>query len=391
MTELLDTLIFKNTLSNHSPEPLPFEVQCIESDDQALGYFHQNGATTLEHAFTLANILHRNRKPLEAACIYGLAFRIRSVSSEQYPLPESLMQVRLLCLLKAGKELPEHDMMQLKNLFLPYANYIEGILCSWRGGDKKKSLIHIGNAFEEFVSGEEIDWLYLEIAKSIRPCLFNSISEDLDFNVKIPRKVFMYWDKNPPNEIIENIDFHKNINDIEFEMFNYEKSCEWLYSYYGIEARDLFISMRHPAESADFLRVHVTNVYGGWWLDADARLRDEQTLQFILTQKNDVVLFLTKNFVTHNDFYGTIAHSEVMEECLRILYNNCYKRHHLYIAYKTGPGIFNRALSRIAYRSLNKINSKETIGIFNQDIFEKLIEQIDAPYKEILPLWQNTL
>lgn len=389
MTEELDAFIFKNTLDIFLPEPMPFEVECIERDDQALSYFHQNGGSVLEHAFTIANILHRNRKPLEAACIYGLAFRIRAKITEQYPLPESLMQVRLLCFLKAGQKLPEYDINKLKQLSIPLTNYIEGVSLAWRGGDKKASLLHIGNSFEEFVSGEEIDWLYLEIAKNIQPNLLKSSYDLVRNETSIPKKIFMYWDKNPPEEIVENIEFHKNINKIDVEVFDYEKSCEWLYKYYGIESREIFISMRHPAEAADFLRVHVTNLYGGWWLDADARLRNEDALQFMLNQKNDSVIFLTENYVTHNDFYGTIANSKIMEECLRILYNNCYKRHHLYIAYKTGPGIFNRALSRSIYRSLNGIENNETIGIYNQIKFNDIIEQINAPYKNILPLWQE--
>lgn len=389
MTEESDTFIFKNTLDIFPPEPMPFEVECIKRDEQALGYFHQHGGTVLEHAFTIANILHRNRKPFEAACIYGLAFRLRSMNNDQYPLPESLMQVRLLCFLKSGQNLPEYDINKLRELSIPLANYIEGVSWAWRGGDKKTSLMHIGNSFEEFVSGEEIDWLYLEIAKNIQPNLLKSLDNVVEKETAIPKKLFMYWDKNPPEEIVENIEFHKNINGIDIEIFDYEKSCEWLYYYYGVESRELFISMRHPAEAADFLRVHVTNLYGGWWLDADARIRNEDALKFMLNQKNDVVLFLTENHVTHNDYYGTIANSKIMGECLRVLYNNCYKRHHLYIAYKTGPGIFNRSLSRAIHRSLNGIKNSESIGIYDQHKFNEIIEQINAPYKGILPLWQE--
>ncbi|WP_061488942.1 glycosyltransferase family 32 protein [Acetobacter tropicalis] len=389
MTEkTLDELVAENTLDIYPPEPMPFEIECIERDHQATEYFGHHGGTVLEHAFTIANILHRNQKPFEAACIYGLAFRIRATNRDQYPLPQSLMQVRLLCLLKAGKPLPEHDLQTLASLCRPYANYIEGIASAWRGGDNKAALVHIGNAFEEFLSGEEIDWLYLEIARKIQPSLFNSDKPERASGQTIPRKLFMYWDKEPPEEITENIYFHQGIPDMEIEVFNQEKAASWLYEYYGIEAREFFLGMRHPAEAADFLRVHVTNLLGGWWLDADARIRDEAALQFMLEQKDDVVLFLTQNFVTHNDFYGTVAKSSIMEECLRILYNNCYKHRHLYIAYKTGPGIFNRALSRTAFRALQGIPNEERVKLYDQSKFEEVIQQIDAPYKARLPLWQ---
>lgn len=390
MTEKsLKTLIFENTLEIYPPEPMPFEIECISRDVQAKEYFERHGGTILEHAFTIANILHMNKMPFEAACIYGLAFRIRSTNQDQYPLPQSLLQVRLLCFLKAGLTPPEHDLLTLSNLSRPYINYIEGIMAAWRGSDPEESLKHIGNAFEEFMSGEEIDWLYLEIAKKIHPSLL--LKDPLYKNncQKIPRKIFMYWDKNPPNEILENIYFHQGIPDFEIEIFDQDKASSWLYEYYGIEARELFLTMRHPAEAADFLRVHVTNLLGGWWLDADARICNEKSLEFLLEQQDEVILFSTNNYVIHNDFYGTTPQSNIMEECLRILYNNCYKHKHLYIAYKTGPGIFNRAISRTIFRKIQGIANKDSIKIYSQEDFSSIIEQIDAPYKEKLPLWQS--
>lgn len=48
---------------------------------------------------------------------------------------------------------------------------------------------------------------------------------------------------------------------------------------------------RHPAEAADFLRVHVTQIYGGWWLDADIRVRDQDALNFMATQTAGNVFF----------------------------------------------------------------------------------------------------
>ncbi|MGO3518273.1 MAG: hypothetical protein ACTINM_07250, partial [Acetobacter cibinongensis] len=345
-------------------------------------------ATTLEHAFTVANILHRNRMPFEAACIYGLAYRIHSKNQGEYPLPQALMQVRLLCFLKAGKELPEHDLHALSVLSRPYANYIESIRAAWRGGDPRQSLLHMGNAFEEFLSGEEIDWLYLETALQVQPSLFNTDAPSIGQSAGIPKKLFMYWDKNPPEEIVENLYFHQGIPDLDIKLFNQEEAAEWLYRFYGPEAREFFLAMRHPAEAADFLRVHVTNLYGGWWLDADARIADVSALNFMLQEKNDVALFLTQGNVVHNDFYGTVAKSNIMQECLLVLYNNCYRHKHLYIAYKTGPGIFNRAASRTAYRALENINQGERVKFYNQAKFEEIITQIDAPYKSRLPLWQ---
>ncbi|GAN62549.1 hypothetical protein AA0313_0959 [Acetobacter indonesiensis NRIC 0313] len=373
--DTLDNLASGNTGDVYPKAPTAFEIECIERDAQATEYFRNQGATTLEHAFTVANILHRNQKPFEAACIYGLAFRIHSKNQGEYPLPQALMQVRLLCFLKAGKELPEHDLQTLAALCRPYANYIESIRAAWRGGDSRQALIHMGNAFEEFVSGEEIDWLYLEIARKIHPSLFNSDILKSAGEKRIPQKLFMYWDKNPPEEVIENLYFHQGIPDMEIKFFNKEDAVEFLYQYYGTEARELFLSMRSSAEAADFLRVHVTNLYGGWWLNADARIENEDALNFMLGQQDDVVLFLNKNHVVHNGFYGTLANSVFMGECLRSLYTNSYKHRYLYRPYKTGPGIFNRALSRIAFRALQGINDGERIKLYDQEKFDEIIKK----------------
>lgn len=384
MTEKsLEVLVFENTLEIYPPEPMSFEIECLCKDQEAKEYFEKHEADTLEHVFNIANILHRNKKPFEAACIYGLAFRIRSTNRDRYPLPQFLLQVRLLCFLKAGCTLPEHDLLTLRELSRPYTDYIEGIMRAWKGEDPKKSLEHMENAFEEFFSGEEVDRLYLEIAQKIHPSVFleNNINNK---SRNIPRKIFMYWDKNPPEEVLDNIYFHQSIPDFKIEVFDHDKAASWLYEYYGKEARELFLAMRHPAEATDFLKVHVTNLFGGWWLNADVRIRDEKSLEFILNQQAEVVLFSTDNYVIHNDFYGTVPRSGIMEECLRILYTNCYNYRYLYEKYKTGSGIFNRAMTRTIFRNIQGIPNIDIIKLSDQSSFNSVIEKINISSKEII-------
>ncbi|WP_026398827.1 glycosyltransferase family 32 protein [Acetobacter nitrogenifigens] len=85
---------------------------------------------------------------------------------------------------------------------------------------------------------------------------------------RIPFRVYMYWDQNPPTEIQENFDYHRQIQGLDYQVFNKDHATEWLYQNYGVEARGLFLGARHPAEAADFLRVHIMQLYGGWWLVA---------------------------------------------------------------------------------------------------------------------------
>lgn len=363
-----------------------YDFKNISVDKQALDYFNDNGIKNVHDAFQIANILHTNKNVKEASVIYGLAFRIHTKEPNNYPLAQSLLQARLLCMLKAGLRPPQNEIDVLRQYNIPYAKYIEGISLAWKDNKGEEALRHIKNAYEEFHTGEEIDSLYLEIVVKNAPNLLDA-SVEVDEKIKIPRNLFMYWDNNPPPEILSNFEFHKNIKEFNFKIFNKEEASEWLYSNYGVEARSIFLTARHPAEAADFLRVHVTQVYGGWWLDADIRVRDDDALHFMLSQEAANVFLLTHNNVVHNDFYGTIPESSIGEDCLLSLYRNCYLHHGLFIAYKTGPGIFNRAINRRAWRRMQGFPVRDNIKIYNHEIFDKVIYQFDTPYKGVLPSW----
>lgn len=206
---------------------------------------------------------------------------------------------------------------------------------------------------------------------------------------RIPFRVYMYWDQNPPPEIQENFDYHRQIQGLDYQVFNKDHATEWLYQNYGVEARGLFLGARHPAEAADFLREHIMQLYGGWWLDADIRLRDEESVNFLREQTAQNVLLLTDNGVVHNDLYGSVRNSIIGQDCLLSLYRNCYLHHGLFIADKTGPGIFNRALSRIAHHSLIGEKPNQTIKIYDHIMFDRVIHQFATPYKQHLPSWHT--
>ncbi|GBQ92327.1 hypothetical protein AA23498_1423 [Acetobacter nitrogenifigens DSM 23921 = NBRC 105050] len=70
-----------------------------------------------------------------------------------YPLAQSLLQARLLCLLKGGCRAPQDEIEALRRLNLPFANYIQGIEAAWRDRDGERGPRTIGNAFEEFHTG----------------------------------------------------------------------------------------------------------------------------------------------------------------------------------------------------------------------------------------------
>ncbi len=68
--------------------------------------------------------------------------------------------------------------------------------------------------------------------------------------------------KTPPPEIAENFDYHRKLNGFEVRIMDFAEATEWLYDNYGIEARNIFLNARHPAEAADLFAA--TSIAGAW-------------------------------------------------------------------------------------------------------------------------------
>ncbi|MCQ9154094.1 glycosyltransferase family 32 protein [Acidomonas methanolica] len=351
----------------------------VAHDPGAWHYVTHHDMTTLMAAFTLANILHTDSKPFEASRFYRLAFDRHSGNPAEYPRPEALLQARLLCLLKAGHTLPEHELAELYALSHPMGDYISGIRMAWTNGAHTQALQFIGNAYESFHTGEEADCRYLEVALQTQYASFAPATR------AIPPHLYMFWDKAPPPEIEDNIDYHETLDGLaRFKIYDRDEAADLLYDSYGIEARTLFLESRHPAEAADFFRVHAIALHGGWWLDADLRLRSADSLASTAEHQ----FFITPNFYVHNDFFGAIPGSPVLNDCLLSLYRNSYQHRSLFIAYKTGPGIFNRAVNRMIHRNIRAPQPLSMV-ISPPDRFSDAVEEFETPYKLVSPNWQT--
>lgn len=127
----------------------------------------------------------------------------------------------------------------MRSLSIPYAQYIEGVQKGWNGASAIEALKTIGNAFEEFHTGEEADTLWLGFALRAKPSLFDVRLDVNSPSTRIPRRIFMYWDKNPPPEIAENFDYHRKLSGFEVRIMDFAEATEWLYDNHGIEARYL--------------------------------------------------------------------------------------------------------------------------------------------------------
>lgn len=360
---------------------------------QALNVFKQHGAKELKALFDIANILSTEHFYSEAAFFYRLAFDAHSKSPTQYPLAHVLLMARQIVLLKANLPLKQEELDQLKSLCTPLYNFVVGWRLYKAEHDAFAAIKIMQNCYEEFHTGEEADTIYLTIMMDI----FNPLpaigikkraAGKVDFNV-IPNNLFLYWDQNPPKEISDNFEYLKKISHFHLKIFDKAEATEWLYQNYGVEARQIFLSARHPAEAADFLRIHVINYYGGWWLDADIQIQSIEQFYSVIPSTYEHVFFLTNNNVVHNDFFGSIANSPILNECILNLYRNSYLHQGLFIAYKTGPGVFARALNRSFYRALRGEAKSPSCILLDYHNFSQVIREFDTPYKGTTVSWMS--
>jgi len=359
-------------------------------DHQAQNYINRHGTDTVEHAFAVANILHMHGHYPQAADFYLAAYHLHSQRADEYPLAPSLLQAHLICLMKDGQRPPQDTIAALRRLHIPYSRYIEGVERAWLDEKHADALALMGNSFEEFQTGEESDLIYFQTARAFfKHALTESDTRTLAPRRTIPNTLYMYWDKNPPPEIRDNIAFHQNIPGLAYKMFDREEAAEWLYQNHGIEARTLFLQARHPAEAADFLRLHVIHSLGGWWLDADLRLKQGQHLSAMVPKGRETILFLAKDSQIHNDFFGACAQSSFLTDCLLSLYRNCYRHPHLYIAFKTGPGVFLRAANRAFHAAFRGTAALPLTKFYGAAQFASFVEEFNTPYKQHTPTWHQ--
>lgn len=348
----------------------------------AEGLFNQHGCHDVMTAFNIANHLHMHSFFEEAATFYQEAIEYRRQDPQGHPREEILLQVKLLCLIKSDIELADEDLNRLKELSSPLYDYITSVQ-QYRYSDFSvlDALQKIGCSYELFHTGEEIDTVCLNL-------IYDGLNQGNFPNkirkTEIPRKIFFYWDENIPQDVLENIEFHqRNFPKYFVDVFNKEKAAEWLYKYYGKEARTIFLKARHPAEAADILRVHVINLCGGFWVDADLKIISQDALEKYIPRNYDNVLLLTDGYFIHNDFFAATPNNLILKDCLLSIYRNCYEYERLFISYKTGPGVFMRAVNRAYFRCVEGVCKEfPSLKLMDQKMFNKITEQYPVSYKQ---------
>lgn len=318
---------------------------------QALEVYQQRGLQDIGIAYDIGNILNSNHFYAEAAFLFKLAFNTHSQNPSEYPFRHILWVRRMVALLKANIPFKDEDLEELKRLSIPFYNYVVGWDRFKNSQDALAAVEIMGNCYEEFPTGEEADRIYFSIIMKI-------FHLDSQLPIKnnavicraIPNNLFMYWDENPPSEIEQNFEYQRQLGHFNLKIFNKAEATEWLYQNYGVEARQLFLSAPNSAEATDFFQAHIINHYGGWWLDASIRIKSLEQFNSIIPSVCEHVFCLSDNYTINSDLFGAVANSPILNECIRVLYHNCYIHHNMLTEHKTGSGIFNRGINRNLYR-----------------------------------------
>jgi hypothetical protein len=340
----------------------------------ARAIFEATGALSFMDCYHIANQLHMWGHFIPASKFYRMC---HDISENKH-----MLHTQLLCEIKAGQHPSIEDMATLRSLDFSFYDYILGVeKLSQPSCDLADVLSTMGNSFESFHTGQEADGFYLQAASRFfrRPFEASKCGSGLAPEA-IPRRLFLYWDRNPPSEVTANFDYLRSLGHFDVQIYDHDRAVAFLHAYFGREARDIFLELKHPAAACDFWRVHALLAHGGYYLDADLQITDLAEMQRLFTGSREVFM-VTEKYIVHNDFFGCVANSPTLTECVSILLNNCYRFPDLTIAMKTGPGVFQRALNRRFQRSLKFSSATPDIDIFEQDVFLRLARVLDMPYR----------
>lgn len=347
----------------------------LAANERALAFFRERGGDTVATAFDLANILHADRCVAEAALLYRRAYDLHSGQPDELPGRHTLMQACLLCELKAGHLLEQGDLDTLRSLSIPYYHYIIGVQAAWQTGDLTQAARLLGNCYEEFHTGEECDLLCLEIMRRLyQPGMNAGMIETWDQEGAIPPHLFMYRPDGASDAVERNIAWHEQLRGLELRVFGREEAADWLYDVYGVDARSLFLWAPDAAQAEDVLRLHVIQALGGWWLGGGLRLRTEDLFFSRLSLRYAHMFFLTPDNILRNDFFGSRANSPILSDALFSMYRNSYRYDGLPAPYKTGHGVYERALNRTFHADFTRVRRLPSLMIHEAPVFADVLE-----------------
>ncbi|WGW02980.1 glycosyltransferase [Tropicibacter oceani] len=161
----------------------------------------------------------------------------------------------------------------------------------------------------------------------------------------IPRRIFQYWDKSPPPQIVSRMcQSWAEAPGFEHDLYDRPRAQRFLRETFGPVWLRAFDMARNPAEEADLLRLCLLVKFGGVWADADDWLYGD--LGALLDGAHGLTLYreplggtLGNNFIAAPPghpaliFAAKLVRAALLERSADIAWS------------KTGPGVLTRALA----------------------------------------------
>lgn len=175
--------------------------------------------------------------------------------------------------------------------------------------------------------------------------------------------IFQYWDKNPPNEIIDNIEGWRHFaeqNDFIYQLFDDTKARDIL-SEFDPRWLEYYENAIHPAMKADIFRIIFSYINGGAWIDADLQppldLEETDLREIFLNNKAKFCFFARRNNgslrrISNMFFVAPKAH-RFLAKLMQAVDLALQTTTDIKIRNETGPGIWTRVfLKKLALPAL---------------------------------------
>lgn len=207
-----------------------------------------------------------------------------------------------------------------------------------------------------------------------------------------PKRVFQFWDINPPEDVLELMDGWKTLAGAEnYQLFSDEDARESIFGSLGAEGAKAYDSCWHPTLKSDFFRFVEMYERGGIYVDADEMIRDKNTDYFKSCTK-DAHFFLYSNKFSssiHSSILYGKPKMKVFQTCAEVSLQNIQrlngkKANPMAVA---GPGVLFDALIK-TYGIKDEYNATSS-GEFESN--SQCATSYPAEYRKDNRSWQKAM
>ncbi|MCL5670596.1 MAG: hypothetical protein M1423_04760 [Acidobacteria bacterium] len=351
-------------------------ARCVK----AKALYDQFGELSFRGNIDIANALKADGLFTEAAAFFDASYQLNTASRDA-------LLAKLLAVIASGGDCAEADLEALKKLDDGFYRFARTRSLMQKGTTDASELLSVlRNGFETFYTGSSADSLFITLALPLVSPPHSSINSSR--SDIIPRRLYFYWDKNPPPEVLANIEYHQRLGIFDVLHYTKEAAIEFLDSYYGRPTRDLFLTMGHPSAESDFFRFHVINTFGGYYLDTDEKIISESLFFEEFGGSYETVCVISGSGPIHSAFFGAVKQSPIMLECILSLIYNSFANKDLSLWLKTGPGPITRAIARSLFRSLFCGVRLPSMRVFPPEVFPRVFGAVPMPYRDDARDWR---